>query len=222
MQNAEIELKFPIDDLANLQSGLPLLGFRLDTPRTFEQNTLYDTPGRSLRLARQILRIRRYGDAWTLTHKRQPGTGPEGESAPYKIRIETETRIEDGPALAAIFEQMGYTPAFRYEKFRTEWSQSAPAEPLGRIGDLPPEVTLPPRCHLVLDETPIGDFVELEGPPAWIDQTLAALRINPASCLTDSYGRLFLTWKERTGSPAENLTFDEIPTGSPVLAGSLA
>jgi adenylate cyclase, class 2 len=63
----------------------------------------------------------------------------------------------------------------------------------------------------VLDETPIGIYAELEGPPAWIDATLAALEIDPSTCLTDSYGRLFLQWKERTGSPAENLTFDEIP-----------
>jgi adenylate cyclase class 2 len=68
-----------------------------------------------------------------------------------------------------------------------------------------------PRCHLVIDETPIGDYAELEGPPAWIDETLAKLVVDPSTCLTDSYGRLFLTWKERTGSAAENLTFDEIP-----------
>jgi adenylate cyclase class 2 len=69
-----------------------------------------------------------------------------------------------------------------------------------------------PGCHLVIDETPIGDFGELEGPTAWIDATLARLGIDPATCLTDSYGRLFLAWKERTGSPAEHLTFDEIPS----------
>jgi adenylate cyclase class 2 len=62
MQSAEIELKFPIADLAHLQSLLPGLGFALDTPRTFEHNTLYDTPARSLRASKQILRIRRYGD----------------------------------------------------------------------------------------------------------------------------------------------------------------
>ena len=75
MQTAEIELKFPIHDLAGLQSRLPGLGFQLDTPRTFEQNTLYDTPSRTLRASRQILRIRRYGDLWTVTHKR-PADAP--------------------------------------------------------------------------------------------------------------------------------------------------
>ena len=73
-----------------------------------------------------------------------------------------------------------------------------------------------PRCHLVIDETPIGDYAELEGPPAWIDSTLTSLDIDPAICLTDSYGRLFSAWKERTGSPVENLTFDEIPTPAPL------
>jgi adenylate cyclase class 2 len=214
MQSAEIELKFPIHDLARLQSLLPSLGFLLDTPRTFEQNTLYDTPSRTLRESRQILRIRRYGSLWTVTHKRQPYTSPNSDPARYKVRIETETHLDDGPALAAIFEQMGYAPVFRYEKFRTEWSQFTPTidGPLFTDAVHPAEVSLPnPRCHLVLDETPIGDYAELEGPPAWIDNTLAKLGVAPAACLTDSYGRLFLAWKERTGSPAQNLTFDEIP-----------
>ena len=220
MQSAEIELKFPIADLARLQSRLPSLGFMLDTPRSFEQNTLYDTPGRALRESRQILRLRRYGSLWTVTHKRQPCVEPIpdpalcGEADRYKIRIETETRVDDGPSLAAIFEQLGYVPVFRYEKFRTEWSQinSTIEGPLFTDPAAYVEVlTTGPRSHLVIDETPIGDYAELEGPPAWIDETLVKLGVDPATCLTESYGRLFLAWKERTGSPAENLTFDEIP-----------
>lgn len=214
MQSAEIELKFPIHDLARLQSRLPSLGFVLDTPRTFEQNTLYDTPARNLRESRQILRIRRYGSLWTVTHKRQPLTHPGSDPARYKVRIETETQVDDGPALAAIFAQLGYAPVFRYEKFRTEWSQFTPSisGPLFTEEALPPDAAAPgSRCHLVLDETPIGDYAELEGPPAWIDETLTKLGVDPDACLTDSYGRLFLAWKERTGSPAGNLTFDEIP-----------
>ena len=227
MQTAEIELKFPIHDLAALQSRLPGLGFQLDTPRTFEQNTLYDTPSRTLRACRQILRIRRYGDLWIVTHKRPadaPADGGQASSgaaacseaaSSYKVRIETETLLTDGPALAAIFLQMGYQPVFRYEKFRTEWSRSTPTidGPLFTGPTHPADVSMPnPSLHLVLDETPIGDYAELEGPPAWIDRTLAQLGVGPATCLTDSYGSLFLDWKQRTGSPAENLTFDEIPT----------
>jgi adenylate cyclase class 2 len=227
MQSAEIELKFPVHDLAGLQARLPGLGFQLDTPRTFEQNTLYDTPDRILRASRQILRIRRYGDLWTVTHKRPADTSADGDpansgnqtstsaSASYKVRIETETLVDDGPALAAIFHQLGYEPVFRYEKFRTQWSLAnltigGPlfTGPTHSTQDL----SANPSFHLVLDETPIGDYAELEGPPAWIDDTLAQLNVDPATCLTDSYGSLFLDWKQRTGSPAEHLTFDQIPT----------
>ena len=200
MQAPEIELKLPVSDPAALQSRLAQLGFHLDTPRTFEHNTLYDTPSRDLRAKRALLRLRHYGSIWTLTHKRLPDQ--PSDVTRYKVRIETETTVSDGPALAAIFEQLGYTPAFVYEKFRTEWSHIDPITST--------------TVHLVIDETPIGNYAELEGPPEWIDRTLAELDIDHATCLTDSYGKLFLDWKERTGSPAENLTFAEIFT--PVLA----
>lgn len=195
MTNAEIELKFPIADLNALESILPGLGFHLDTPRTFEHNTLYDTPTRDLRARREILRIRQYGALCTVTHKRMSGEDDSANAARYKVRIETETIVAEGPALAEIFRNLGYIPVFTYEKYRTEWSQ--------RIGT---EVT----AHLVIDETPIGAFAELEGPTAWIDETLAKLDVDPAVCLTDSYGKLFLDWKQRTASPAENLTFAEV------------
>jgi adenylate cyclase class 2 len=212
MQSAEIELKFPVNDLVRLQSRLPALGFRLDTPRTFEQNTLYDTPGRTLRQSKQILRLRRYGDLWTLTHKR-PNPSVDDATTRYKVRVETETHLDDGPALAAIFQQLGYSPVFRYEKFRTEWSQAATTieGPLFPASDLLAELS-PSQGHLVLDETPIGNYAELEGPPAWIDDTLASLDIDPALCLTESYGKLFLAWKVRTGSAADHLTFDQAVT----------
>jgi adenylate cyclase class 2 len=201
MKNSEIELKFPVPDPEALQTRLPQLGFQLLTPRTFEHNTLYDTPNRDLRARRQILRLRQYGDIYTLTHKRLPDEQAPVDTTRYKIRIETETTISDRDAMAEIFQQLGYSPAFTYEKYRTEWSHAADTG-----------IT----AHLVLDETPIGTYAELEGPTAWIDQTLVALNIDPATCLTDSYGKLFLDWKQSTGSPAENLTFAEI--NPPVLS----
>jgi adenylate cyclase class 2 len=197
MQAAEIELKFPVSDPEDLQTHLPSLGFHLVTPRTFEHNTLYDTPNRDLRARREILRIRQYGTLCTVTHKRQPDQQAPVDTTRYKIRVETETIVAEGEALAEIFRQLGYTPAFVYEKYRTEWSHST-------------GVNSETHAHLVIDETPIGNYAELEGPTAWIDHTLAALNIDPATCLTDSYGKLFLDWKQRTNSLAENLTFAEI------------
>lgn len=188
MQAAEIELKFSVADLPALRSSADALGFKLVTERTFESNVLYDSPDRQLRSRRQILRLRHYGARCTVTHKRL-AEGNDGDLR-YKTRIETESVVEDGDALAEIFTQLGFGPVFRYEKFRTEWEMT--------------------EGHLVLDETPIGVWAELEGPPAWIDRMLEKLNIAPELRTTESYGKIFLRWKEETGSLAGNLTFDEI------------
>ena len=63
---------------------------------------------------------------------------------------------------------------------------------------------------MVLDETPISDFGELEGEPKWIDDALKRLGVSRDLCFTDSYGRMFLDWKERSGSAANDMTFEEI------------
>ncbi len=196
MQAAEIELKFSVSDVRALRSAADRLGFRLVTERTFESNTLYDTTDRQLRERRQILRLRQYGARSTVTHKRVADDG-DGDLR-YKKRIETESLIDDCEALAEIFTQLGYGPVFRYEKFRTEWEMD--------------------EGHLVLDETPIGIWAELEGPPEWIDAMLEQLGIAPELQSTESYGRLFLRWKQETGSPAENLTFSEISAFAEVIA----
>jgi adenylate cyclase class 2 len=186
MQAAEIELKFAVANEGQLREAAERLGFRLVTERTFEQNTLYDSLERGLQAKRQILRLRRYGTRCTVTHKRQ---GEGAVDLRYKTRIETESVVEDCDAMVEIFYQLGLQPVFRYEKFRTEWEAG--------------------NGHLVLDETPIGVWAELEGPPEWIDGMLEGLGVRSEMCSTRSYGRLFEDWKRRTGSPAENLTFEE-------------
>jgi adenylate cyclase class 2 len=197
MHSAEIELKFPVSSLDDLERRLVELGFHLDTPRTFESNTLYDTPDRSLRARGELLRVREYGQRHIITHKRHPDK--EETESRYKVRIETESEVDDGPALAEIFTRLGFEPAFRYEKYRREYSHPGSAQNIAVS-----------RGHVVIDETPIGIYAELEGPPGWIDQTLVALGVDPSTCLTDSYGRLFSAWKLRTGSPAQNLSFADV------------
>ncbi len=189
MQAAETELKFLVQDQAALRTRALELGFRLQTARTFESNTLYDTPERTLRVKKQILRLRIYGERCTLTHKRMV-EGATDEGVRHKTRVETETVVDDCAAMAEVFVQLGFGPVFRYEKYRTEWTAG--------------------NGHLVVDETPIGVWAELEGSPAWIDDMLVSLGVPEQSCTTESYGALFLAWKERTCSPAEHLTFEEV------------
>jgi adenylate cyclase class 2 len=191
----ETEIKFrldPLDGLASLAQRLQACGFSLQTPRAFESNVLYDTPDRQMRARTEILRIRSYAGRWTLTHKRLPDVGP-GEDT-HKHRIETETEVSDGDALAEVFLSLGLVPAFRYEKWRAEWTDG--------------------EGHCVVDETPIGDYAELEGPAEWIDKTAARLGIDPSQYITLSYGRLFDLWRQQHNSSATDLTFAAVATHS--------
>jgi adenylate cyclase class 2 len=192
MAAIETEIKFRVADIAQLETKLTAVGFRLVTPRSFESNVLFDTPERRLRANREILRIRQYNGNWLLTHKRIPDSGV-GEDR-HKHRIETETMLSDGDSLAQVFSLVGFVPVFRYEKWRTEGANS------GTTG----------HGHCVVDETPLGNFAELEGPPEWIDHVSQALGVDPADQMTLSYGRIFDLWKEQTGSTARDMTFTAI------------
>jgi adenylate cyclase class 2 len=186
----EVEVKFRVADPAALIERLRSAGFHEETPRTFERNILYDTPDRRLRAQQTILRVRKYGDRWIVTHKcLPPNNDPD---ARHKHRVETETTVKDGEAIGHIFTQLGYQPSFIYEKWRTEFADAT--------------------GHCVLDETPIGVYAELEGPPEWIDSTGHKLGVDHAQFLTLSYGRLFDQWRKDTGNTVENLTFDKIPS----------
>lgn len=183
----EVEVKVRLANRNSFAAKLPLLGFRLLTPETMERNVLFDTPDGSLRGRREILRIRKYGNTWKLTHKADAET--PGSSA-HKVRIETELEISDGQALMEILERLNYRQVFVYEKRREEWTDG--------VG------------HLVLDATPIGDFVELEGDHVWIDTTAKKLGILASEYSTASYVRIFSEWKNATKHSANNMTFDDI------------
>jgi adenylate cyclase, class 2 len=180
----EIEIKFRVADLRALARMLRAAGFRLVTPRTNEMNTLYDLPGDVLRARRELLRLRKYGSAWTLTHK---SGGIKGR---HSSRIELETGVADGKKMDAILRGLGYSPTFRYEKFRAEWADG--------------------KGKVVVDEAPIGNFCEIEGPPRWIDATAKRLAVTPADYITKNYATLFTDWKQETRSPANEMTFKAV------------
>ena len=177
----EVEIKFRIGSIRSLGRRLKASGFRLLTRRTLETNTLYDFPGGILRRRGALLRLRKYGPLWTVTYK------DKGKLGRHKSRREIETRLTDGAHLAAIFQALGLGPCFSYEKFRTEWSDSS--------------------GHVVIDETPIGDFGEIEGQPRWIDAVAKRLGIGPDQYITASYSELFQEWKQQTGSRATDMLF---------------
>ncbi len=180
----EIEVKFLVSDLKALEQQVLKMGLRCVTPSTHEVNTLYDLPGQKLRRKGELLRLRRYGEQWCLTHKAR------ARVSKYKSRTELETGVSDGEQMELLIRALGYQPVFVYEKFRSEWSDG--------------------RGHVVLDHTPIGDIGEIEGPPRWIDATAKSLGIVPQDFITKSYGELFLEWKRKYKRKAMNMTFREI------------
>jgi adenylate cyclase class 2 len=177
----EIEIKFRVGDVRALNRKLCAAGFRLVTPRTHELNTLYDLPGEVLRNRKELLRVRKYGAEWTLTHKSQ------GKKGRHSSRLELETQVSDGKKMDAILRGLGYAPSFRYEKFRAEWADA--------------------KGKVVVDETPIGNFCEIEGPSRWIDATAKKLGVTAADYITTNYATLFLEWTHLTGCAAKEMTF---------------
>ena len=189
--NQEIEIKFRVADLRGLTRSLRASRLRRVTPRTHEMNTLYDLPGLPLRKRGDLLRLRLYGKEWVLTHK------AKGKVGRHKTRVETETKVLDGRKMEAILHGLGFQPTFRYEKFRAEWADG--------------------KGHVVVDETPIGNFGEIEGPARWIDQTAKVLGIQQSDYITDTYAGLFFAWKRRMRSSALEMTFHALK-GSAVRA----
>ena len=186
MSSNEIEIKFRVAGLESLTARLEQLGFEQITPRTHEMNTLFDLPGHPLRNRGELLRLRKYGQSWILTHKGKS----RDYTGPHKSRVETETRVEDGEKMEAILGALHFEPSFRYEKFRAEWKDE--------------------HGHVVIDETPIGNFAELEGPAEWIDRMAHKLGVLPDQYIRETYAGLFFEWKQRTASPAAEMTFASV------------
>lgn len=182
--NKEVEIKFRVTSLTALTRHLHAAGFRMITRSTHEINTLYDLPGLKLRKKGELLRLRKYGDQWVITHK------AKGKAGRHKSRVETETTVADGKKMDTILHTLGFSPSFRYEKYRAEWSDG--------------------KGHVVVDETPVGNFGEIEGPPRWIDRTAKLLEISPADYITLSYAELFSEWKRQKKSSAHEMTFTAI------------
>ncbi len=189
MRDRETEVKIRIADVAATRRKLRTLGFRPIHRRSLEDNILYDTPNRALRRVRAILRLRQYGLRWVLTYK-----GTPDPDQTYKSRVELETKVEEPRALRAIFDVIGLRPVFRYQKYRVQYVRRTPGQRGKRGGEVS------------LDETPVGDFLELEGSRSWIDRVARQLGFSRRDYLTASYGALYLEeCRRRRESPGDML-----------------
>jgi adenylate cyclase class 2 len=191
----ETEIKLRIADLPGFHRTLRKLGARSVARgggRVHEQNILFDTAAKQLKKRGQLLRIRTEapttmgkGGKQTgrvlLTFKGPVGTREKHDSirGAHKVREELELQVSDPEALASIFRGLGMRPWFRYEKFRTTYR-------------LPPAQRWAKGLLIELDETPIGTFVELEGPSRAIDRAAKALGFSKRDFIVATYFVLYL------------------------------
>jgi adenylate cyclase class 2 len=179
----ETEIKLAVPDLRAARKLLRTAGFTMSRRRVFESNVVFDTPQLTLRQSSTLLRLRQAGRVISATYKGKPSVGK------HKSREELELTVGNASTMAAIFERLGYSPVFRYEKYRTEYRQERG------------------KGMATLDETPVGAYLELEGSPVWIDRTARRMGFGEQDYITASYARLYLERCRTRGETPGNMVF---------------
>jgi adenylate cyclase class 2 len=213
----ETEIKLKIGDVRAFHRVLKKIGARvagLGSGRVHEENVIFDTPQGGLAKHGQLLRIRtetpearnkakqsKAKPRVVVTFKRPPAEPPVGEAqlasrGRYKVREEIEAEVADAGALTKIFEGLGMAGWFRYEKYRTTYQ--LPASKAWARGLL-----------IELDETPIGTYVELEGPPQAIDRVAEELGYSKQDYVLKNYLVLYVEDCRRKGEQPRHMLFPD-------------
>jgi adenylate cyclase class 2 len=185
----ETEIKLEVRDAKVIRKRLTELGFRTILARHFESNILFDFPNQRLRKSRSLVRLRFMGDQGLLTYK-----GAPLQSRNYKIRPEFESKVDDGHRVHEILLHLGLGEVFSYEKYRTIYVPRGKSQ----VTDAP---------HLVFDETPVGTYIELEGPQRGIDEVARQLGYSRKDYIKDSYAALYRKKCQREGKTPGNMLF---------------
>jgi adenylate cyclase class 2 len=178
----EVKIRVPGWSEPEAVKRLAAAGFSVTASRIFETNSVYDTPEQAVRSAQMLLRLRRVNERNVLTWKGPITLGP------HKSRPELEVTFDSFNAMHQILGHLGYQIHFRYEKYRTEFGG-------------------PGGGTVTFDETPIGNFLELEGTGAWIDEMAARLGFKADDYVLESYGRLYLAQCAKEGVQPLNMVF---------------
>jgi adenylate cyclase, class 2 len=211
----ETEIKLKIEDVKAFRRLLKKLGAQpahTGQGRVHEENVIFDTPQGGLAKHGQLLRIRtealesrgnskraKSKPRVVLTFKRPvvrpaAGTPEHAPDGAHKVREEIEMEIADAGTLKTIFEGLGMSGWFRYEKFRTTFR-------------LPGSKAWAKGLLIELDETPIGTFVELEGPASAIDRAAAELGYSKRDYVLKNYLTLYVEECRRRGEQPAHMVF---------------
>jgi adenylate cyclase, class 2 len=190
-RNIEIEIKIPFEDPEHLKD-LPG-NLVLETPRHFEDNWMLDTAEERLKNEHSALRIRFIDGHGLITFK-----GLSTAKSKFKVREELETHTDEPNQMLAIFERLGYHPFFRYQKYRTVYKLVL------EDGN---------SLKVMVDETPMGNFLELEGSEETVKHVIGALKLAPEDYITSTYIGMQAARCRAAGRQLEDLIFPEEPAG---------
>lgn len=177
----EIEAKFPLENRPRITSRLEELGAELLYPETFEDNMILDRRG-ELRTRGALLRVRQFGRYTIVTFK-----GPVSFSSGIKAREEVQAGIEGFDRAISLFDALGFRPMFRYQKKREVWRYEG--------------------TEIVLDRTPIGDFMEIEGNENDIHRIAQLLELRMEDAIRASYVDLYKKERRVRADLPENMVF---------------
>lgn len=192
-QQLEIEVKLKISNLRLLRQNLLKIGCNETASRSLERNWTWDFPGHPFRQQGKLLRVRCFAGHGLLTFK-----GPARQSRLFKIREERETEVQDSETLGLILQRLGLQAVFCYEKFRTSYSLKIPKQRHS--------------ANLTVDETPIGNYLEIEGREADIQWIAAQLGFDEEVFIKESYLALFANSKLKRSQ--RHMTFPKKKTRS--------
>ena len=148
MNGQETEVKFFVKDLKRIEMRLRELKAHLIQARVHEVNLRFDTPNGDLR---QVLKVLRNDTEAKFTFK-----GPNDERNDGVLsRKEIEFSVSSFDAAKEFLEALGFTVVAFYEKYRATYE----------VKDV----------HVMLDELPYGNFVEIEGEDVNTLRTVAEL-----------------------------------------------
>jgi len=184
----ETEAKFYVLNLMEIERHLQDLGARLIQARVLETNIRFDLPDARLQSDRRVLRLRRDSEA-RLTYK-----GASTNEQGVLSRTEIEFIVEDFEKAKQFLEALDFQPIFYYEKYRTTYILQ-PSE--GSI-------------HIMLDELPYGNFVEIEGETVEsIRQVSDALHLKWNAAIGTSYSSLFKRVSQTLNLSFQDLSFEK-------------
>ena len=183
MNGQEIEAKFHIKNLKNIELRLLELKALLIQPRVHEINLRFDRPDGELRNSQRVLRLRQDEKA-RFTFK-----GPSEETTGGVMsRREIEFEVGDFESAKQFLEALGFNAVVFYEKFRTTYELN--------------------NTHIMLDELPYGDFIEIEGDNVDMIHSIAdALGLNWDAMIKAGYHALFDRVAIKYGLEPSQLSF---------------